>query len=199
MSWRFAVVSLVLALASGCGGSDDRPDLEAAPPPAETTASTADEAGSPSSVTTAPTVSASSTPFPARQRARITAQAADTAAAIERWDAAFSACIGPSGEGDDPGATCTKTAWELLFDAMDVEQYVLLRLLNRIGPGACHETLVTVLDAVHGFLAGATPTNVVWLDEQQRPPSRFDLEAIVDLVRPVPAQMRDAAETTCRS
>jgi hypothetical protein len=192
-------VSLVLALASGCGGSDDRPDLEAASPPAETTASTVAEPDTPSSVATTPTATAKSKPLPARQQARITAQATDTAAALERWNAALSACISPSGEGDDPGATCTKAAWELLFDAMDVEQYELLRLLNRIGPGACHETLVTVLDAVHGFLAGATPTNVVWLDEQQQPPSRFDLEAIVDLVRPVPARMRDAAETTCRS
>ena len=198
MGWRLAVVSLVLALASGCGGSDDRPDLEAAPPATETTASTVDEPDSPSSVTTTPTASATG-PLPARQRARIAAQAADAAAAIERWNAALSACIGPSGEGDNAGATCTQSAWEQLFDAMDVAQYELLRLLNRIGPGACHEALVTVLDGVHGFLAGATPTNVVWLDEQQRPPSRFDLEAIVDLVRPVPTRMRTAAEKTCRS
>lgn len=195
MKWSVGVCFVVM-LVGGCGGSDDRPDLEAAPPATETAAST-DATDSPSPVTAAPP--ATSTPLPARQRARITAQAADTAAAIERWNAALLACIGPSGEGDNAGATCTQSAWEQLFDAMDVAQYELLRLLNRIGPGACHEALVTVLDGVHGFLAGATPTNVVWLDEQQRPPSRFDLEAIVDLVRPVPTRMRDAAETTCRS
>jgi hypothetical protein len=197
MRWRVGLC-LVVVLVGGCGGSDDRPDLEAAPPATETTA-TVDEPDSPSPVTATPSAPAASTPLPARQRGRITAQAAATAAAIERWNADLSACIGPSGEGDNAGATCTQAAWEQLFDAMDVAQYELLRLLNRIGPGPCHDALVTVLDGVHGYLAGATPTNVVWLDEQQRPPSRFDLEAIVDLVRPVPARMRGAAETTCRS
>ena len=48
-----------------------------------------------------------------------------------------------------------------------------------------------------GFVSGATPTNVVWLDEHQQPPSRFDLETIVDLVRPVPERLRAAAATTC--
>ena len=38
---------------------------------------------------------------------------------------------------------------------------------------------------------------VVWLDEQQRPPSLFDLRAAVDLVRPVPERIRDAATTVC--
>jgi hypothetical protein len=198
MRWSVGLC-LVVVLVGGCGGSDDRPDLEAAPPATETAASTVDEPGSPSPSTATPTAPASSTPLPARQRGRITTQAADTAAAIERWNAALSLCIGASGGGDNASATCTQAAWEQLFDAMDVAQYELLRLVNRIAPGACHEALVSVLDAVHGFLAGATPTNVVWLDEQQQPPSRFDLEAIVDLVRPVPARMRDAAESTCRS
>ena len=61
------------------------------------------------------------------------------------------------------------------------------------------DALKSALDAIHGFLAGATPTNGVWLDERQQPPSRFDLESIVDLVRPVPAQMRTVAATACRS
>jgi hypothetical protein len=65
--------------------------------------------------------------------------------------------------------------------------------MHRLRPGRCHKALKTVLDAVHGFLSGATPTNGVWLDERQRPPSRFDLESIVD--RSVPARMREAAAT----
>jgi hypothetical protein len=52
---------------------------------------------------------------------------------------------------------------------------------------------------VHGFLSGATPTNVVWLDERQRPPSRLDLESIADLARPAPALLSDAVEGTCSS
>jgi len=106
-------------------------------------------------------------------------------------------CIGPSGEGDDPAATCTNAAWEQLFDRMYAAHSELLDLIDRMPPGPCHEALASVLDAVHGFVSGATPTNVVWLDERQRPPSRFDLEAIVDLVRPVPERMRAAAATTC--
>ncbi len=73
----------------------------------------------------------------------------------------------------------------------------LLSLVDRINAGACHEAVAAVVDAVHGFLSGATPTNVVWLDEQQRPPSPFDLESVVEIVRPVPARIRDAVATAC--
>jgi hypothetical protein len=34
--------------------------------------------------------------------------------------------------------------------------------------------------------------NVVWLDERQQPPSVYDLESIVDVVRPLPARLRTA-------
>jgi hypothetical protein len=189
---------LFVLLLGGCGGGDDRPDLEAAPSTTGALATTPDDPTSTAPAST-PASPIGSTRLPVAQRSRIGAQAADTAASIERWNASLSACIGPSGDGENAGATCTQSAWEQLFDAMDVAQYELLRLINRIEPGACRESLASVLDAVHGYLAGATPTNVVWLDEQQRPPSRFDLEAIVDLVRPVPARMREAAATTCRS
>lgn len=57
---------------------------------------------------------------------------------------------------------------------------------------------VVLEGVVHGYLSGATPTKVVWLDERQQPPSLFDLEAVVDLVRPAPARLREAAATTCR-
>ena len=80
---------------------------------------------------------------------------------------------------------------------MDVAQYYLLRLVRPLAARATSRS--SALDAVHGFLSGATPTEVVWLDEQQHPPSTFDLESIVDVVRPVPARMRDAAATTCSS
>ena len=120
-------------------------------------------------------------------------------AALANWDVRLDRCVGPSGNGDDAGASCIRAAWDQLFDQMDVAQYYLLRLLGPLHGGACHESLTAALDAVHGFLSGAVPTNVVWLDEQQQPPSRFDLESIVDLVRPVPAQMRTAAVPACRS
>lgn len=194
MRWRVGLLLVVLLL-GGCGGSEDRPDLEALPTTPAESQDTLD--GSVATRPAAVPVPAAPTALPARQRARITTQAADTAAAIERWNADLSACVGPSGAGDNAAATCTQAAWEQLFDAMDVAQYELLRLVNRIEPGACHDALTTQLDAVHGFLAGATPTNVVWLDERQRPPSLFDLETIVDLVRPVPARMREAAARAC--
>jgi hypothetical protein len=51
-------------------------------------------------------------------------------------------------------------------------------------------------DILRGFWHGAAPLDLAWLDERQRPPSRFDLETAVDLVRPVPGHIRDAA-TVC--
>jgi len=83
-------------------------------------------------------------------------------------------------------------AWEQLFKQMYAVQYELLALSDRIGSGACHRARASAIDAVHGFLAGATPLNVVWLDEQQQPPSVYDLESIVDVVRPLAARLRMA-------
>jgi hypothetical protein len=76
-------------------------------------------------------------------------------------------------------------------------QYELLALLDHIGPGACHEALSSAVDAVHGLLSGATPLKVVWLDDQQKPPNLFDLESIVDVARPAPAQLYEAAAKAC--
>ena len=129
----------------------------------------------------------------------ITTQADVAEAAVRRWEAALDACVGPSGQGDDVGATCTRAAWDLLFDQMYSVQYELLDLMGRMSRGSCREALASALDGVHGFLSGAVPLKVVWLDDQQRPPAVFDLEAIVDLARPVAGRMRDAAATVCRS
>ena len=189
------IAALVL---SGCGGSDDRPDLAASsttldgPVAVETTQTTADE--------TLPTSKAqTSTRVTPRQFRTIPIRADEIEAALANWDVRLDRCVGPSGNGDDAGATCTRAAWEELFDQMDVAQYYLLRLVRPLRHGACHDSLASALDAVYGFLSGATPTEVVWLDEQQHPPSTFDLESIVDVVRPVPARMRAAAATTCSS
>ncbi len=141
------------------------------------------------------------TPLTASQRDEIRTLAVDAGAAVPRWDEELAACIRPSGDGDgdDADATCTRAAWEQLFNQMYVAHYELLALVDRIA-GSCHEALAAVVDAVHGFLsgAGATPTNVAWLDEQQRPPNRFDLELVVEIVRPVPVRTREAMETGCR-
>lgn len=186
--------------AAGCGGhSDERADLEVstqpAPPPATIApappqATGVDDASSSLAPATAGSVSG-------RERADLATRAAGIGAAIGRWDDRFGACTGPSGDGDDAGATCTRVAWEQLFKQMYVAHSELLTLVDRIDAGTCHEEVAAVVDAVHGFLSGATPTNVVWLDEQQRPPSRFDLESIVDIVRPVPARIRDAVVVAC--
>ena len=186
-----------LALLAGCGGSDDRPDLEAsltttqvttAPVTTTTEADAALEASARSGI-----------PATTRQRGVIVTQAGVAAAAVSRWERAVGSCVGPSGESDDAGASCTRAAWDQLFDQMFSVQYELLDLMGPLERGPCREALATALDAVHGFLAGAVPTKVVWLDEQQQPPSRFDLEAIVDVARPAAARMRAAAATSCRS
>ena len=195
-----AVLCLVAAVvAAGCGGSNDRPDLAASPPPTETesvapdrTPTTTDE--TPASARTA---TASPTPLPRGDRQEITAQAAAAADALRRWDRHVTACVGPDGTGDDAGATCTRAAWDQLFDQMYAVQYELLALLDHVAPGACHEALSSAVDAVHGLLSGATPLKVVWLDDQQKPPNLFDLESIVDVARPAPAQLHEAAARAC--
>jgi hypothetical protein len=192
---------LVLALLAGCGGSDDRPDLEASPTTTalETTppAVTATMESAPSTVPGAPVGNRATAT--SRERRVIATQAGVAEAAVGRWEAALDSCIGPSGGGDDAGASCTRAAWDQLFDQMYAVQYELLDLMRPMSRGPCREALASALDGVHGFLSGATPLKVVWLDEQQQPQSRFDLESIVDIVRPVPAQMREAAGTACRS
>jgi hypothetical protein len=191
----FIVVSL-----AGCGGTDDRPDLEASPTTVNAPVATEPETGAAEEMpATASATPGGSTRLTPRQSRSIPIRADEIEAAVADWDDRLDACAGPTADGDDPAATCTRAAWEQLFDQMDVAQYYLLRLLGPLHGGACHESLTVALDAVHGFLSGAVPTNVVWLDDQQQPPSRFDLESIVDLVRPVPAQMRTAAATARRS
>ena len=185
-----------LALVAGCGGSDDRPDL--ASPPTTTEA----DAPAPTTLTTTQTATQSvtsvrtGTHLRSGERSRIAEQANVADSAVQTWNRTLNSCIGPSGTGDDTGATCTRAAWGQLFDQMYSVRYELLALVDRIGAGACHEALSSAIDAAHGFLAGATPLNLVWLDDQQRPPSLFDLEAIVDVARPLPARLREA-ESTC--
>ncbi len=136
-------------------------------------------------------------PLPAAERARIATRAADTQAAIGRWDDELAACIGPTGEGDDSDATCTHAAWDELVLQVEVAMYYLLNDLRAMPRGACHDALAAENDLLRAFWHGAAPLNLAWLDEQQRPPSLFDLRAAVDLVRPVPGRIRDAATTVC--
>jgi hypothetical protein len=196
-----ALCLVALAFVAGCGGGDDRPDLRAQPPPETETTTSA-----PSATTAEEKVATPSSPTPAskptrlgsEEGRRITTEATIAADAIRRWDEDVTVCVGPAGTRKDPGGTCTRAAWDRLFDQMYSVQYELLDLLDRIRSGGCHEDLASAVDAVHGFLAGATPLKVVWLDDQQRPPALFDLESIVDVARPVPARIR-VATTTCKS
>jgi len=123
----------------------------------------------------------------------------DTDAAVRRWDEELAACVGPSGDGDDPDATCTHGAWEQLVDQVEVEIeiYYLLEHLRAMPRGPCHDALRAENDLLRGFRHGAAPRDLAWLDEQQRPPSRFDLDTAVDLVRPVPGRIREVVTTLC--
>ncbi|HEX4747247.1 MAG TPA: hypothetical protein VFU99_10235 [Gaiellaceae bacterium] len=200
---RLAVVALLgalgalVALVAGCGGGDERPELEASAVVAKTEPAVTTEETTTVEPPATGSPGAAATAVSARQRRKIAAQAVTTAAALTRWDEALAACIGPSGAEDDAGSSCTRAAWEQLFDQLHVAHTELLRMIGRTPAGRCHEALSSAVDAVHGFLSGATPSNVVWLDEQQRPPSRFDLDAIADLARPAPGRLRDAASTAC--
>jgi hypothetical protein len=116
---------------------------------------------------------------------------------VRRWDAALAACVGPSGESDDSDTTCTHAAWEQLVDQVEIEMYYLLEHLRGMPRGPCHDALGAENDILRGFWHGAAPLDLAWLDGQQRPPDRFDLETAVDLVRPVPGRIRDAVTTVC--
>ncbi len=175
---------------------DERPELaaaEQATPAVETSVPEAATSESSSSVSSP----VRSVPLPPRQRQEVGKQAADTAAAVRLWDTALAACVGPSGEGDDADATCTHSAWEQLVDQVEIEMYYLLEHLRAMPRGPCHEALGAENDILRGFWHGAAPLDLAWLDEQQRPPSRFDLETAVDLVRPVPGRIQEAVTTVC--
>ena len=182
---------------AGCGGSgDERPELAAAEHATPTVETSLPEAA-PSEPSNSVSSQLRSIPLPPRQRQEVGRQAADTAAAVRRWDTALATCVGPSGDGDDADATCTHAAWEQLVDQVEIEMYYLLEHLRAMPRGSCHDALGAENDILRGFWHGAAPLDLAWLDEQQRPPSRFDLETAVDLVRPVPGRIRDAAATVC--
>ena len=199
MSARHVCVALCIALGVvGCGGSgDDRPDLPAAAPPSESPVTTPAPAAPAVASSTTATLTERSPSVDEPQRARITAQAADTDAAIRRWEEELAGCVGPHGDGDDSDATCTHAAWEQLVDQVEIEMYYLLEHLRAMPRGPCHDALAAENDILRGFWHGAAPLDLAWLDEQQRPPSRFDLETAVDLVRPVPGRIREAVTTPC--
>ena len=199
MRWgRTWVVWVALGAAAGCGGSgDERAELTVAeplPPAVERAAPQESAKGE-----TAETGSAAMppAPLPARQRQEIRTGAAATAAAVRRWDDDLNRCVGPEGDGDNADATCTHAAWEQLVDQVEIEMYYLLVDLRAMPHGPCHEALAAENDILRAFWHGAAPLDLAWLDEQQRPPSRFDLEAAVDLIRPVPARIRDATTGAC--
>ena len=195
-----AVVALVGAtfVATGCGGggSDDSPDVAITTQQTEGPAPTA-PAPAVSGTTSASVSSGPRRPLPTAERARIATRAADTQAAIGRWDDDLAVCIGPTGKGDDSDATCTHEAWNELVLQVEFAMYYLLNDLRAMPRGACHDALAAQNDLLRAFWHGAAPLNQAWLDEQQRPPSLFDLRAAVDLVRPVPGRIRDAATTVC--
>lgn len=195
---RWLVWVAFAAAVAGCGGSgDERPEL-AAPEQATPTTETSVPEAAPSEASSAMANQVlRSIPLPARQRREVSRQAAATAAAVRRWDTALAGCVGPSGDGDDADATCTHAAWEQLVDQVEIEMYYLLEHLRGMPPGACHAALKAENDILRGFWHGAAPLDLAWLDEQQRPPNRFDLEAGVDLVRPVPERIRAAVTSVC--
>jgi len=192
--------AIVAALLAGCGGSgDDRPDIAVAPSPepvesAAPAAAASSEAQGQASIATA---TARRMPLRATQRRVIETRAAETAAAILRWDEELTECVGPYGDGDDSDATCTHAAWEQLVDQVEIGMYYLLEHLRAMPRGPCHDALAAENDILGAFWHGAAPLDLAWLDEQQRPPSRFDLETAVDLVRPVPGRIREAVTTVC--
>ena len=196
---RCAPAALVVVLLVGCGGSgDDRPDIavSGSPERVETTAS-ASSASSAAQGETSTAASSQPIALRATQRREIRARATETAAAISRWDQEFTECVGPSGDGDDADATCTHAAWEQLVDRVEIEMYYFLEELRAMPRGSCHDALAAENDVLRGFWHGAAPLDLAWLDEQQRPPSRFDLDSAVAILRQVPRRIEEAVGTVC--
>ena len=185
------------AAIAGCGSGGERPELAASEQPAPTVETSVPEAKPSEASSPVSSQVLRSIPLPARQRQEVIEQAAATAAAVRRWETALAACVGASGDDDDADATCTHAAWEQLVDQVEIEMYYLLEHLRAMPRGSCHAALKAENDILRGFWHGAAPLDVAWLDEQQRPPSRFDLEIAVDLVRPVPGRIRGAVTTVC--
>jgi hypothetical protein len=121
-------------------------------------------------------------------------RAAETSAALGRWDEELGVC---TERGDDSASTCTHAAWERFVFQVEIAMYYLLNELRAMPRGACHDALAAENDLLRGFWHGAAPLNLSWLDGQQRPPSRFDLDSAVDLVRPVPGRIGQAVQTVC--
>jgi hypothetical protein len=195
---RCASAALAAVLLAGCGGGDDRPDIavSGSPQPIETTAPAASASSTAQGET--PTA-ASSEPIELRatQRREIRRRATETATAIRRWDQEFTACVGPNGDGDDADATCTHAAWEQLVDRVEIEMYYFLEELRAMPRGPCHDALAAENDILRAFWHGAAPLDLAWLDEQQRPPGRFDLDSAVAILRPVPRRIEEAVGTVC--
>ena len=182
---------------AGCGGSgDERPELAAAERATSTVETSLPEAAL-GEASNSVSSQVRSVPLPPSQRQEVGKQAVATAGAVGRWDPALAECVGPSGDGDDADATCTHAAWEQLVDQVEIEMYYLLERLRAMPRGSCHDALGAENDILRGFWHGAAPLDLAWLDDQQRPPARFDLETVVDLVRPVPGWIRDAVTTVC--
>ena len=193
------MTALVVVLGISCGGGDDRPDISVATdevqppattPPESTAATTVTERSS----TPAPTTS---TDLSERVKAEIASQAASAGTAIGRWDEELAACSGPSAAAGDRGATCVHEAWQRLVFQVEVSLYYLRGHLRDTRSGRCHDALAREADTLRGFWYGAAPLDLSWLDEQQRPPSRLDIESAVDLLRPVPARIREDVATAC--
>jgi hypothetical protein len=136
---------VAIAFSAGCGGGEDRPDLAAPPPTPETSAEPAPATAQAAAdgATQSVTAVRARTRVPRGERARIAQQAGPADAAVERWNRALDSCIASSGKADDPGALCTREAWEQLFKQMYAVQYELLALSDRIGSGACHRALAS--------------------------------------------------------
>ena len=158
--------TVVAALLAGCGGSgDDRPDIAvaSAPEPVESAAPAA-EASSEAKGRTSTAAASARMPLRATQRRVIAKRAAETAAAIVRWDAELTECVGPYGDGDDSDATCTHKAWEQLVDQVEIELYSLLEHLRAMRRGPCHDALAAENDVLRAFWHGAAPLDLAWLD-----------------------------------
>lgn len=178
---RLVMVPLVLVALAGCGGGEAQ---EAQSNDVEPVVVTRSQAPAPGTEARSQTPVRRS-PLTAGERRRLRMMASTIDASVKRFDRAMRAC-----HGDPP---CLDRAWAVVV-AERYEWYYLLPLGAR--RRNC-EPLGYAASGVYGFDLGAKQIDYGDPAEYATPERRRDHMALVDGLRPVPADLRDAA-ARCR-
>ena len=148
-----------------------------------------DPAGTTQPQASTPETSAHGRPLTSAEKARLRSIARSIESATDHFDKTYRAC---------PPATwaaCLDRAWEVLYWSTDWPPYYLRHFDTRTR--GCPE-LVVAVDGVNSFVLGGR--QVIFGDPAEYGTSiqRSSYLALVDGLRPVPSELREAAASGCR-